>query len=105
MSIYSVQNILMKSYYVYILTNKNNRVFYVGVTSNMIKRAYEHKNKLIEGFSSKYNLSKLVYFEDTASVETALEREKKLKKWRRDFKINLISKTNPDWHDLYDDIV
>ncbi|MEI6267068.1 MAG: GIY-YIG nuclease family protein [bacterium] len=95
----------MKSYYVYILSNNSNRVFYTGITSNLVRRVYEHRNKLVEGFTSKYNLSKLVYFEDTASVETALEREKKLKKWRRNFKINLISKTNPDWHDLYDDIV
>jgi len=95
----------MKLYYVYILTNEGNRVFYVGVTSNLAKRVYEHKNKLVDGFSNKYELHKLVYFEETSDVISAIEREKKLKKWRRDFKINLISKANPKWKDLYEDIL
>ena len=94
----------MKSYYVYILTNAGNRIFYVGVTSNLVKRIYEHKSKAVEGFTSQYRVNKLVYFEETSDVHSAIDREKKLKKWRRDFKIQLVSKINPDWHDLYDDI-
>jgi putative endonuclease len=92
----------MKSYYVYILTNKGNRVFYVGVTSNLVKRIYEHKSRLVDGFSSKYELHKLVYFEETIDFTSAIERENKLKQWRREFKIKLIGKHNPKWKDLYE---
>ncbi len=94
---------MLKSYYVYILTNKINTVLYIGVTNDLQRRVYEHKNKLVEGFSAKYNLSKLVYFEETGSIESAINREKQLKRWHRDWKINLIKENNPEFYDLSDD--
>jgi putative endonuclease len=89
-----------KQYYVYILTNKSNEVFYIGVTNNLIRRMYEHKNKLIEGFTKKYNTTKLVYYEITNDVRAAIRREKQLKNWHREWKINLINQFNPGWNDL-----
>lgn len=89
-----------KNCFVYILTNHNETTFHVGVTSNLEKRIYEHKNKLIKGFSSKYNLNKLVYFENTDSIEEAIKREKQLKNWQRNWKIDLIKEFNPDFKDL-----
>ncbi len=94
---------MKKDSYVYILTNYEETTFYVGVTSNLEKRVYEHKNKIIEGFSSKYNLNKLVYFEQSSSIVSAIAREKQLKNWRRDWKINLIKELNPDFADLSKD--
>ena len=91
---------MLKSYYVYILTNKTNNVLYIGVTNDLERRVYEHKNKLVEGFTAKYNLSKLVYFEETESIESAILREKQLKRWHRDWKINLIKENNPEFNDL-----
>ncbi len=90
----------MKEYYVYILTNKNNSTLYIGVTNNIVRRLYEHKNKLVKGFTEKYNLNKLVYFESTTDVEYAINREKILKKWSRAKKNNLITQFNPVWEDL-----
>jgi putative endonuclease len=90
----------MRQYYVYILTNKTNKVLYIGVTNNLVRRIFEHKNKLVEGFTKKYNLSKLVYYEVTNDIYSALEREKQLKNWHRDWKINLINNFNPVWADL-----
>ena len=95
--------ILMTSehyYYVYLLTNWNNKVMYVGVTNNLERRMYEHKNKLVEGFTQKYNVDKLVYFEETRDVHAALEREKEIKKWRREKKNALVLKDNEEWRDL-----
>ena len=89
-----------KTYAVYILTNYNQTTFYIGVTGNLQKRIWEHKNKVVEGFSSKYNLNKLVYFELTESVESAIKREKQLKNWHREWKLNLIRKQNPEFKDL-----
>jgi len=89
-----------KTYYVYLLTNWNNKVMYVGVTSNLERRIYEHKNKLVDGFTKKYNLSKLVYFEITSDVMAAIEREKQIKKWRREKKNQLVIAMNPEWKDL-----
>lgn len=94
----------MKQYCIYILTNKNNKVLYVGITSNLLKRIYEHKNKLVDGFTKKYNLNKLVYYEQTDNIFSALNREKQLKNWHRDWKINLINSFNPKWKDLSDDL-
>lgn len=91
---------MTKQYYVYILTNKSNNVLYTGVTNDLARRIYEHKNKLVNGFTKKYNLNKLVYFDTTPDVRSALEREKQLKNWHRDWKINLISEFNPKWKDL-----
>ncbi len=90
----------MKNYYVYILTNKSNKVLYIGVTNNLEKRIYEHKNKMIDGFSKKYNLTKLIYFEEFTRIEDAIRNEKKLKGWLRQKKIDLIESTNPNWINL-----
>jgi putative endonuclease len=87
-------------YYVYLITNWNNKVMYVGVTNNLERRIYEHKNKLIKGFTKKYNVNKLVYFEETHDVTTAIGREKEIKKWRREKKDQLVNRTNPTWKDL-----
>ncbi|WP_248724104.1 GIY-YIG nuclease family protein [Seonamhaeicola sp. ML3] len=87
---------------VYIITNKNNTVLYTGVTSNLVKRMYEHKSKAFKGFATKYNCEKLVYFETFDSIESAITREKQIKKYKRYKKINLIEKENPDWNDLSD---
>ena len=87
-------------YYVYLLTNWNDKVMYVGVTNNLERRIYEHKNKLIKGFTEKYNVNKLVYFEETQDVTAAIEREKKIKKWRRKKKNQLVNLMNPKWDDL-----
>ncbi len=89
-----------KHYYVYILTNKSNHVLYIGVTNNLNRRMFEHKNKLVEGFTKKYNLLKLVYYEETDEVESAINREKQLKNWHREWKINFINQFNPEWKDL-----
>jgi len=89
-----------KQYYVYFLTNKTNKVIYIGITNDLVRRMYEHKNKLVRGFSQKYNLTKLVYYEITADVNVALNREKQLKNWHREWKINLIIEHNPEWRDL-----
>ena len=98
-------NLLMsKNNAVYIMTNYKNTTFYIGVTNNLLRRIYEHKNKLIDGFTSKYNLNKLVYFELTERIEDALNREKQLKNWKRQWKIDLIKKDNPDFKDLSYDI-
>ena len=88
--------------YVYILTNNSNTTLYVGVTTNLAKRIYEHKNKVIDGFSKRYNLTKLVYLEQTDSIVSAIEREKYLKGKKREFKINLINSINKEWNDLSD---
>ncbi len=87
-------------YYVYILTNMNNKVIYIGVTNNLERRVYEHKNKLVKGFTEKYNLDKLAYFEETAEVKSAIFREKEIKKWRKEKKDRLVEATNPEWEDL-----
>jgi putative endonuclease len=89
-----------KRYFVYLLTNWNNRVMYIGVTNNLERRVYEHKNKLVKGFTEKYNVHRLVYYEDTPDIRTALEREKEIKKWRREKKDSLVVSTNPTWKDL-----
>ncbi len=88
------------NYYVYILTNWNNRVMYIGVTNNLERRFLEHKNKLLKGFTEKYNVNKLVYFELTDNIESAISREKEIKKWRREKKNRLVETANPEWRDL-----
>ena len=89
-----------KTYAVYIMTNYSQTSFYIGVTGNLQKRVWEHKNKFVEGFTKRYNIDRLVYYELTDSVETALNREKQLKRWHRDWKINLIKEMNPQFKDL-----
>lgn len=93
------------NFYVYILTNKWNKVLYIGVTNNLKRRLEEHKNKIHNGFASKYNLNKLVYFEHFNYINDAIKREKRLKKWKRKWKDELINQVNPEWRDLVDDLV
>jgi putative endonuclease len=87
-------------YYVYLITNWNNKVMYVGVTNNLERRIYEHRNKLVKGLTEKYNVNKLVYFEETQDVASAINREKEIKKWRREKKDQLVNRINPTWKDL-----
>lgn len=94
-----------KSYHIYITTNYANTTFYIGVTNDIIRRVFEHKNKSINGFTSKYNLNKLVYFEETNNIDSAIQREKQLKNWHRNWKINLIKETNPNFDDLYSKLI
>ncbi len=89
-----------KQYYVYVMTNKLDRVLYTGVTNDLEKRVHEHKSKLIKGFTEKYNVNKLIYYEIFDEINDAIEREKQIKKGRRQKKIDLISKMNPSWNDL-----
>jgi putative endonuclease len=95
----------MKQYCVYILSNKKNTVLYIGVTGNLPKRMYEHKNKLVKGFTEKYCVGKLVYYEQTENIQSALRREKQLKNWKREWKNDLINKTNSNWIELGDNLL
>ena len=95
----------MKNYYIYIMANKTNTTIYIGVTSDIIKRVWEHKNKLVGGFTKRYNVNKLVYYEETTDVNSAITREKQLKGWNRAKKNKLIESTNPNWDDLYDGVL
>ena len=92
----------MQEYYVYILTNYTDSTLYIGVTNDLRRRLYEHKTKQLPGFTNKYNLTKLVYFEKTTDIKLAIQREKNLKKWNRAWKIDLIKKFNPTFEDLSD---
>ena len=94
-----------KQGFVYILTNKHNTVFYTGVTSNLRRRIWEHKNNVVKGFTQKYNVHKLVYYEIFDEIGTALEREKYTKGKKRTYKLNLIESGNPEYKDLYGDIL
>ena len=94
-----------KKGYIYILTNKNNTTLYVGVTSNLPKRIYEHKNKVVKGFTKKYNLTKIVYYEVYDNIYNAIVREKQLKGGSRKKKIELIESINPEWEDLSEEIM
>jgi putative endonuclease len=95
----------MQQYYVYILASKKNGTIYVGVTGDLIKRIYEHKQNLIDGFTKKYGVHDLVYYEVHNEIEEAITREKQIKKWNRNWKQRLIEERNPDWKDLYNEIV
>jgi len=95
----------MKQYYVYILASKRNGTLYIGITNNVLKRVYEHKNNLIEGFTQKYGVNNLVYYECYNDIYDAIAREKRIKKWKRQWKIELIEKDNPKWKDLYFDVI
>ena len=92
-------------YYVYIMTNKPNGVLYIGMTNDLIRRVFEHKNHSVKGFTDDYNLTRLVWFEQTGDVMSAIAREKQLKNWHRDWKIELIENINPEWNDLFEAIV
>jgi len=91
---------MSKTYYIYLVTNWNNKVLYTGVTNNLERRIYQHKNKLIEGFTEKYNVNKLVYFEQSTDINSAITREKEITKWRREKKNKLVENTNKSWEDL-----
>ena len=94
------------SYYVYILTNKNNTVLYTGVTRDLVRRVYEHRNHLDkDSFTARYHVTKLIFFEETTDVRVAIEREKQIKSWNRLRKEKLIAQTNPNWTDLYPGIL
>ena len=91
--------------YVYITANKRNGTLYIGVTSNLIKRIWQHKNKLVDGFTNKYDVSLLVYYEEHNDIKEAIQREKRIKKWKRDWKLRIIEEMNPNWNDLYNEII
>jgi putative endonuclease len=93
-----------KTFYVYMLASAPNGTLYIGVTSNLVKRIWEHREGVADGFTKQHNVKQLVWFEAYADVLAAITREKQLKKWNRDWKINLIQTTNPEWCDLYSDI-
>jgi putative endonuclease len=90
----------MKTYYVYILTNRKNGTLYIGVTNDLERRVFEHKNNMVDGFTKKYNIHTLVYYEETGDIQSAIEREKVLKWWNRQWKLCLIESINPEWRDL-----
>ncbi|MCX7247194.1 MAG: GIY-YIG nuclease family protein [Burkholderiales bacterium] len=92
-------------YFVYFMASQKNGTLYVGVTNNLVRRVYEHKNNLVEGFTKQYDVHTLVWFESTPSIEAAIAREKQLKNWKREWKLALLEKTNPDWLDLYDSLL
>jgi len=92
---------MTKQPYVYILASKKDGILYIGVTSNLIQRIWQHKNNEVEGFTKKYNVHTLVYYEQHETMESAITREKQMKKWKRDWKIQLIEKDNPQWEDLW----
>lgn len=87
------------------MASKKNGTLYIGMTNNLIRRVYEHRNNLIEGFTKKYGVHRLVYYEHTNDVKAAITREKQMKKWKRKWKINLIEQKNPDWEDLYEELL
>ena len=89
-------------YYIYIITNKRDGTLYIGITNNLARRMLEHKNKIFRGFARDYNLSKLIYFEEYDTAMDGIRREKQLKRWNRQWKIDLIESINPYWHDLCD---
>ena len=95
---------MKKTGYVYLLTNKSNKVLYTGVTGDLTKRIFQHRNKMVEGFTKKYNVYKLVYYEKFDDIENAIAREKQIKGWKRSKKDELIKSMNPNWNDLYDEI-
>ncbi|OGN99631.1 MAG: GIY-YIG nuclease [Chloroflexi bacterium RBG_13_52_12] len=95
---------MMKDYYVYIMASKRNGTIYIGVTNDLIRRVYEHKNDFVDSFTKKYKIHSLVYFEQCNDIESAIIREKQLKKWNRKWKLELIERENPRWKDLFEDL-
>jgi putative endonuclease len=94
-----------KNYYLYIVASKKNGTLYIGVTGDLVKRTYEHKHNAVDGFTKKYNVHKLVYYETYKDVEEAILREKQMKKWNRKWKVRIIEENNPEWKDLYNEII
>jgi len=95
----------MKSYFVYILTSSRNGTLYIGVTNDLVRRVAEHKAKEVAGFTKRYGVDQLVWFDETSDVLAAIQREKTMKRWSRKFKLNLIEEANPQWRDLYADLI
>ena len=93
------------TYCVYLMANQKNGTLYAGVTNNLVRRVFEHKNDFVEGFTRRYGVHTLVWFESTSSIEAAIQREKQLKNWKRAWKVALIERDNPDWNDLYDGLL
>jgi len=96
---------MKKQFYVYMLASKRNGTLYTGVTSNLIQRVWQHKHDMVEGFTKKYKVKKLVYYEVHDNAESEITREKQMKKWRRKWKLRLIEDSNPEWKDLYEEIL
>ena len=96
---------MISAFYVYLLASRKYGTLYLGVTNDLVRRVYEHKNKLIPGFTSRYGIDRLVWFEHHEDPRAAISREKEIKKWRRDWKISLIERDNPEWRDLWPTIV
>jgi len=95
----------VNSYWVYVMASQKNGTLYVGVTNNLVRRAYEHRNSRVEGFTKRYGVHRLVWFKSTPSVEEAIRREKQLKNWKREWKVALIEAGNPAWADLYEGLL
>ncbi|MBI2336060.1 MAG: GIY-YIG nuclease family protein [Deltaproteobacteria bacterium] len=95
----------MKKYFIYIMASRRNGTLYIGVTNDIVRRVYEHKNDLIKGFTERYKVHHLVYVEETDDVNAAITREKQLKKWKRSWKLRLIEELNPKWKDLYEKLL
>jgi putative endonuclease len=95
----------MKQFFVYILFSRRNGTLYTGVTSDLIKRVYEHRNNLADGFTKKYSVHRLIWYEAHGAAEIAIPREKQIKKWNRQWKLDLIEQSNPEWKDLYNELV
>jgi putative endonuclease len=95
----------MKTYYVYIMASYRNGTLYIGITNDLVKRVWEHRNDVTDGFTKKYQVHTLVYYESTTDVESAIKREKQMKAWRRQWKLNVINDRNPEWKDLYKETV
>jgi putative endonuclease len=93
------------AYFVYIMASQRHGTMYIGVTNNLIRRVYEHREKITPGFTSKYNVNRLVWFDQTDSIEAAIQHEKRLKHWQRAWKIEMIEKANPQWEDLYSSLL
>ena len=92
-------------YFVYILASRKNGTLYIGVTNNLLNRAHQHRTNMVRGFTEKYGVHRLVYFEQQADIRVAINREKRMKRWKRQWKINLIEKADPEWKDLFGDLV
>jgi len=87
------------------MSSRNNKVIYIGVANGLVRRVYKHKNRLIEGFAKKYNCKKLVWYKYTKDIKSAIQQEQRMKKWKREYKENIINELNPNWNDLYDELI
>jgi putative endonuclease len=94
-----------KNYYLYIVASNKNGTLYIGVTGDLVKRTYEHKHNTVDGFTRKYNVHNLVYYETYKDIEEAILREKQMKKWNRKWKVRIIEENNPEWKDLYNEVI